>query len=150
MVFTWCYQKSNYRIHLINRPGCLLNFWTLRVGANSRLGTYWNKYSFQLSIFQSSYFHEVLQHANTFIYSYLLFKRVRNFPIEDAWISKPLHDVALSWCPGKLLCGLKLLPIFLRFCYLNILCLRMNITLILFLQWCTPAFVKKPLKTCFC
>ena len=25
-----------YCIYLINRPGCLLNFWTLRVGANSR------------------------------------------------------------------------------------------------------------------
>ena len=27
---------SNYRIYSINRPGCLLNFWTLRVGAYSR------------------------------------------------------------------------------------------------------------------
>ena len=26
---------SAYRIYLINRPGCLLNFWTLRVGAYS-------------------------------------------------------------------------------------------------------------------
>ena len=130
-VFT-CYQNSNHRIYSINRPRRLLNFWTLRVGANSRLGAYWNKYSKQLSIFQSFYFPEVLQHANSFIYSYLLFKRVRNFPIEDALISKPLHDVAFSCCPGKLLCGLKLLPIFLRFCYLNILCLRMNITLIFF------------------
>ena len=25
-----------YRIYSINRPGCLLNFWTLRVGAFSR------------------------------------------------------------------------------------------------------------------
>ena len=30
----------NYRIYSINRPGCLLNFWTLRVGAYSRLGAY--------------------------------------------------------------------------------------------------------------
>ena len=29
-----------YRIYLINRPGRLLNFWTLRVGAYSRLGAY--------------------------------------------------------------------------------------------------------------
>ena len=30
----------NYRIYSINRPGCLLNFRTLRVGAYSRLGAY--------------------------------------------------------------------------------------------------------------
>ena len=29
-----------YRIYSINRPGRLLNFWTLRVGACSRLGAY--------------------------------------------------------------------------------------------------------------
>ena len=29
-----------YRIYLINRPGRLLTFWTLRVGAYSRLGAY--------------------------------------------------------------------------------------------------------------
>ena len=29
-------KLSTYRIYLINRPGCLLNFWTLRVGAYSR------------------------------------------------------------------------------------------------------------------
>ena len=28
--------NSNYRIYSINRPGLLLNFWTLRVGAYSR------------------------------------------------------------------------------------------------------------------
>ena len=37
-------QKSNYnytyRIYSINRPGRLLNFWALRVGAYSRLGAY--------------------------------------------------------------------------------------------------------------
>ena len=31
---------ANYRIYSINRPGRLLNFWTLRVGAYSRLGAY--------------------------------------------------------------------------------------------------------------
>ena len=30
------------RIYSINRPGHLLNIWTLRVGAYSRLGAYWN------------------------------------------------------------------------------------------------------------
>jgi len=29
-----------YRIYSINHPGCLLKFWTLKVGAHSRLGTY--------------------------------------------------------------------------------------------------------------
>ena len=29
-----------YRIYSINRPGRLLNFWTLRVGAYLRLGAY--------------------------------------------------------------------------------------------------------------
>ena len=29
-----------YRIYSINRPGRLLDFWTLRVGAYSRLGAY--------------------------------------------------------------------------------------------------------------
>ena len=29
-----------YRIYWINRPGRLLNFWTLRMGAYSRLGAY--------------------------------------------------------------------------------------------------------------
>ena len=32
--------KEDYRIYSINRPGRLLNFWTLRVGAYSRLGAY--------------------------------------------------------------------------------------------------------------
>ena len=32
--------KWTYRIYSINRPGRLLNFWTLRVGAYSRLGAY--------------------------------------------------------------------------------------------------------------
>ena len=29
-------RKVSYRIYSINRPGRLLNFWTLRVGAYSR------------------------------------------------------------------------------------------------------------------
>ena len=31
---------GSYRIYSINRPGRLLNFWTLRVGAYLRLGAY--------------------------------------------------------------------------------------------------------------
>ena len=29
-------HRPIYRIYSINRPGCFLNFWTLRVGAYSR------------------------------------------------------------------------------------------------------------------
>ena len=36
----WDLEFSEYRIYSINRPGRLLNFWTLRVGAYSRLGAY--------------------------------------------------------------------------------------------------------------
>ena len=32
----WWTNKASYRIYSINRPGRLLNFWTLRVGAYSR------------------------------------------------------------------------------------------------------------------
>ena len=32
--------QNEYRIYSINRAGRLLNFWTLRVGAYSRLGAY--------------------------------------------------------------------------------------------------------------
>ena len=34
------FENFIYRIYSINRPGRLLNFWTLRVGAYSRLGAY--------------------------------------------------------------------------------------------------------------
>ena len=33
-------NPADYRIYSINRPGRLLNFWTLRVGAYSRLSAY--------------------------------------------------------------------------------------------------------------
>ena len=47
------------------------------------------------------------------------------FTIEDAWISKLLRDAA-----KKALIWVKNVTDFLRFCYLNIPCLRINITLI--------------------
>ena len=45
VLFSHCVKKKAaleevYRIYSINRPGRLLNFWTLRVGAYSRLGAY--------------------------------------------------------------------------------------------------------------
>ena len=42
----------------------------------------------KLSILLSFYFHEVLQHLKTFIYTSLRFQRVLRFAIEDAWISR--------------------------------------------------------------
>ena len=60
----------------------------------------------------SIYFHEVLQHIKTFIYTNFRFQRVLRFAIEDTWISRLLSDAAFSWRPGKLLCGLKTLLIF--------------------------------------
>ena len=53
----------------------------------------------------------VLQHLKTFIETNFWFKRVLRFPIQDAWISRLLRNAAFSWPPGKLLCGLKTLPI---------------------------------------
>ena len=38
--FLFATANVAYRIYSINRPGGLLNFWTLKVGAYSRLGAY--------------------------------------------------------------------------------------------------------------
>ena len=46
-------HETEYRIYSINRPGRLLNFWTLIVGANSRLGAYSNNYGMIPSAWQS-------------------------------------------------------------------------------------------------
>ena len=58
----------------------------------------------------SFYFHKVLQHLKTFIYTIFRFQRVLRFAIEDTWIFRLLHDAAFSGQRGKLLCGLKTLP----------------------------------------
>ena len=84
----------------------------------------------KLSLLLSFYFQVVLQHLKTFIKTNFRFKRNLRFATLDAWICSLLRDAAFSWRPGKLLCGLKTLPILRRFCYLNITCPRINITLI--------------------
>ena len=66
----------------------------------------------KLSISLGFYFHEVLHHLNTFIYTSFQHKRVLRFALEDAWIFRLLCDAVFSWWPGKLLCGLKLLLMF--------------------------------------
>ena len=66
----------------------------------------------QNSNWETSYFHELLLHPNTFIYTNLQFKRVLCIAIEDTWISRLLFDSAFSLWLGKLLCRLKMLPIF--------------------------------------
>ena len=65
----------------------------------------------KLSLLLSFYFHVILEHLKTFIQTNFRFKRVLCFAIQDAWISRLLRDAAFSWRPGKLLCGLKTLPI---------------------------------------
>ena len=83
----------------------------------------------KFSIFLSFYFFEVLQQLNTFTYKNVRFERVLDFPKEDTWISKLLRDAAR---PRKLSCmwAKNVYHFFLRFCYLNISCLRINITFI--------------------
>ena len=65
----------------------------------------------KLSLLLSFYFHVILEHLKTFIQTNFRFKRVLCFAIQDAWISGLLCDAVFSWRPGKLLCGLKTLPI---------------------------------------
>ena len=84
----------------------------------------------KLSILLSFYFHEVLQHLKTVFYTNFRFQRVLRFAIEDAWISRLLHDAAFSWRPAKLVCGLKTSLIFWDFAIRKISCLRINTTLI--------------------
>ena len=63
----------------------------------------------KLSILLSFYFHEVLQHLNTFMLTNFWFQRVLRFAIQDVWISRLLPNAAFSWRPGELLCELKTL-----------------------------------------
>ena len=101
--------------------------------------------------FWVSEFHEVFQHLNTFIYTKFWFERVLRFAIEDVWISMLLRDAAFSWRPGRLLCGLKTLPIWeILLSKINIPCLRINMTLIfyeLFKRW-IHALVRKLKNRC--
>ena len=57
--------------------------------------------------FLSFYFHEVLQHVKTFIYTNFRFQRVLRFASEGAWISRLLREAACSWRPRKLLFCLR-------------------------------------------
>ena len=66
----------------------------------------------KLSLLLRFYFHVILEHLKTFIQKNFQFKMVLCFSIQDAWISRLLHDAAFSWRPGKLLCGLKTLRTF--------------------------------------
>ena len=46
--------NHKYSIYLINRPGRLLNFWTLRVGAYSRWALIWGCVFLKFSLFSAS------------------------------------------------------------------------------------------------
>ena len=63
----------------------------------------------KLPIFMSYYC------TQTFIYTNFQSKRVLCVAIEDTWISRLLFDSAFGLWLGKLLCGLKMLPIFRNF-----------------------------------
>ena len=65
----------------------------------------------KLSIVLTFYFHQVLQHLNTFMQTDFRLQRVLRFAIEDAWFSRLLREAAFSWRPGKVLCRVKTLPI---------------------------------------
>ena len=67
----------------------------------------------ELSILPFFYFHKVWAQLNIIIRTNFQVERVLHFAIEDAWISRLLREAAFSWQPGKLLCGLKMLLIFL-------------------------------------
>ena len=77
----------------------------------------------KLSIHLSFFFHEVLQHLKTFIYTSFQLQRVLRFGIEDALISRLLPDAAFSWWLRKLFTWIKNVTNFLRYCCLNVPCL---------------------------
>ena len=103
----------------------------------------------KLSIRLSFYFHEVLQHLNNFIYTNflsskgfsVLWKRTIEFP--GFCVTQYLAGSWESSFVKKHYCS------FLRFCYLNIPCFRINITWI-FMRWGIHAEVGKSKNRCFC
>ena len=103
----------------------------------------------KLSIRPSFYFHEVLQHLNNFIYTNflsskgfsVLWKRTIEFP--GFCVTQYLAGSWESSFVKKHYCS------FLRFCYLNIPCFRINITWI-FMRWGIHAEVGKSKNRCFC
>ena len=68
------------------------------------------------------FFYEISQPLNFFIYTNVQLEKVLRFAIEEAWISKILAGKALTWVEN--------VTDVLRFCYLNIFSLRINISLI--------------------
>ena len=65
----------------------------------------------KLLILLSFYFHEVLQYPNFW------FEKFLRFAIEDAWISRLLGYAAFRWRPGELLCGLKTILTYYKYCF---------------------------------
>ena len=103
-------------------------------------------------LFWISEFHDVLQHLDTFIKTKFWFERVLRFVIEDFWISRLWVTRHLAGGREGSYIWVKNITNFGRFCYLNIPCLRINITLILyefFKRW-IRALVAKLKNRCFC
>ena len=61
----------------------------------------------KLSLLVSFYFHLVLEHLKTFIQTNSRSKRVVRFAIQDALISRLLHDTAFSWRRESSYVGLR-------------------------------------------
>ena len=114
----------------------------------------------KLSLLLSFYFHVVLNIRAPLNQTNFRFKMVLCFAIQDAWISRFLHDTALSWQLGKLLCGSKTLSFMDsgRFCFLhckqslsqNTFLCKYNFNLYEFLKRKIHALVGKLKNRCFC
>ena len=95
--------------------------------------------------------YNALEHLNTFIYTTFWFERVLHFVIEDAWISRLLHDSAFSWQWGKILRVFKTLLIFeILISEHSLSQNRYYFNLCEFLKQWIHAFVEKLKNRCFC
>ena len=96
-----------YRIYSINRPGRLLNFWSLRVGTYSRRALIrgWRIPKFSKIIF------------GNFSFSIQLCSRSLKFLVE--WFAFRKSFRKSGNFSGKILYQLPLFPKFLKFCWLN-------------------------------
>ena len=61
----------------------------------------------KLSILPRFYFQDALEQLKTNFHKNFRFKRVLEFVIEYAWISKLLREAAFTWRPRELSCRLK-------------------------------------------
>ena len=77
----------------------------------------------KLSILSRFYFYDVLEQLKTNFHANFRFKRVLDFVMEYAWISKLYRDAPFTWRPRELSCRLK------KMAYCYSICIRISITL---------------------